>query len=381
MRRLLFAGLALLLVSCDDDGGSTSSSSGSGAATFKGKVTAFTGADSLITIQCSTCSSSELHEVNLGDTFSIGVDTGDQTIIFTSGGSKSMAAQIKDFLFPIAHAADSQSATYSLDDVGTGETLEWNQIQIDSSTVTTEHTGTWEGKFVEDDGEPKGSVGLPILNVIKKNNLVNTAIYVVRIYGGVNLGIPGLIHAYSVSAENSIKDATLINWKPVEQIYIQYSYELHKVIISIVKTVKGRVISEDFKEKVIDNFDKWKLDPTSGTLHHVRSDQRKYWQIGDPTLPRMQLDYLFRMSPNIIGRLSGGILEEMFGGVGGEVLWRPYNSSLAIGLSAHRVRQRDYKQKFGFLKVDKGGYKKYQVVTGHLELYKEFQAYKFIFFL
>ena len=162
MRRLLFVGLALLLVSCDDDSGSTSSSSGSGAATFKGKVTAFTGADSLITIQCSTCSSSELHEVNLGDTFSIGVDTGDQTITFTSGGSKSMTAQIKDFLLPIAHAADSQSATYSLDDVDTGETLEWNQIQIDSSTVTTEHTGTWEGEFFEDDGGEKSDLTLTI---------------------------------------------------------------------------------------------------------------------------------------------------------------------------------------------------------------------------
>jgi len=109
----------------------------------------------------------------------------------------------------------------------------------------------WVDEYATDDGEPKGSAGLPILNIIKKNNLVNVAIYVVRIYGGVNLGIPGLIHAYSISAENSIKDATLITWKSIEKIHIQYSYELHKIIISLVKRVGGRVANEDFKEKII----------------------------------------------------------------------------------------------------------------------------------
>ena len=44
-------------------------------------------------------------------------------------------------------------------------------------------------------------------NILKRNNLVNVVIYVVRIYGGVNLGIPGLIHAYSTSASHAIKDA------------------------------------------------------------------------------------------------------------------------------------------------------------------------------
>jgi hypothetical protein len=135
---------------------------GGGAATFKGKVTTFTGADSLITIECTTCSSSNLQEVNLGDTFSIGVDTGDHIIKFTSSGSTSMFDKITDFWFPTAYALDSLSATYSLDDVIAGDTLEWNQIQIKSSTVSTEHTGTWKGEFVENDGEIKDDLTLTI---------------------------------------------------------------------------------------------------------------------------------------------------------------------------------------------------------------------------
>ena len=135
---------------------------GGGAATFKGKVTSFTGADSLITIECTTCSSSNLQEVNLGDTFSIGIDTGDHIIKFTSSGSTSMFDKITDFLFPTAYALDLLSATYSLKDVIAGDTLEWNKIQIKSSTVSTEHTGTWKGEFVEDDGEIKDDLTLTI---------------------------------------------------------------------------------------------------------------------------------------------------------------------------------------------------------------------------
>ena len=48
-----------------------------------------------------------------------------------------------------------------------------------------------------DDGEPNGSSGLPILNVLKRNNLVNAAIYVVSIYGGVNIRSGGTESLYS----------------------------------------------------------------------------------------------------------------------------------------------------------------------------------------
>ena len=113
------------------------------------------------------------------------------------------------------------------------------------------YLNSWIDEYATDDGEPRGSAGLPILNALKRSNLVNASIYVVRIYGGVNLGIPGLIHAYNISAENSIKNADLIEWKPVEQIYIQYTYDLHKIIISIVKKIDAKIINENFKEEVV----------------------------------------------------------------------------------------------------------------------------------
>ena len=113
----------------------------------------------------------------------------------------------------------------------------------------------WTDEHATDDGEPKGSSGLPILNVLKRNNLINVAIYVVRIYGGVNLGIPGLINAYSTSASNTIKDALLVDWKPVDSIRIQYGYELDKIIISAIKSIDGKIIKQNFKVDVISDIE------------------------------------------------------------------------------------------------------------------------------
>ena len=108
----------------------------------------------------------------------------------------------------------------------------------------------WVDEYATDDGEPKGSSGLPILNVLKRNNLVNVAIYVVRIYGGVNLGIPGLINAYSVSSTNAVRDSSLIDWKPTERISIQYSYDLDKVVNAIIGSEQATIVKQEFKDEI-----------------------------------------------------------------------------------------------------------------------------------
>ena len=57
-----------------------------------------------------------------------------------------------------------------------------------------------------DDKEPSGTAGLPIYNIIEKNNLNNTLIVVVRYFGGIKLGAGGLLRAYANAANNVIKE-------------------------------------------------------------------------------------------------------------------------------------------------------------------------------
>ena len=61
-----------------------------------------------------------------------------------------------------------------------------------------------------DDREPKGTAGRPLLELLMKKNLVNTAIIVVRYYGGVQLGAGRLLRTYVTSAVNAINKATII---------------------------------------------------------------------------------------------------------------------------------------------------------------------------
>ena len=62
-------------------------------------------------------------------------------------------------------------------------------------------------EFSSDAREPIGSAGQPIINALKRQNLLNAAIFVIRYFSGTKLGIPGLIHAYKTSAEDAIQNA------------------------------------------------------------------------------------------------------------------------------------------------------------------------------
>tara|TARA_B100002052_G_scaffold23761_3_gene18526 strand:+ start:2382 stop:2984 length:603 start_codon:yes stop_codon:yes gene_type:complete len=108
----------------------------------------------------------------------------------------------------------------------------------------------WVDEYATDDGEPNGSAGLPILNTLKKHKLVNVSAYVVRIYGGVNLGIPGLINAYGSCIDDAIDDDLLIDWYPMEKVIIEYSYDLEKIINHVIKLMDAKIIKQIFEKTI-----------------------------------------------------------------------------------------------------------------------------------
>jgi hypothetical protein len=114
------------------------------------------------------------------------------------------------------------------------------------------------------------------------------------------------------------------------------------------------------------NLDGLRLESDS-VLPHVRSDIKRYLQEGETGLVRLQADYLWKPGANWYARVSAGIFEEMFGGVGGELLYRPYAARWALGADLNWVKQRDYDMQFDFLDYD--------VVTGHGTLYYDLPFY------
>ena len=93
----------------------------------------------------------------------------------------------------------------------------------------------------------------------------------------------------------------------------------------------------------------------------VEFSDTKYLKEGSTNIARMKLDYIWSPKKDIFIRADIGYIEEMFGGMGGEILFRPFDKSFAFGLTGHYLKQREYKQRFGF--------RKYNVFSGHFNSY------------
>lgn len=96
-------------------------------------------------------------------------------------------------------------------------------------------------------------------------------------------------------------------------------------------------------------------------LPHVRSDILRYLDKGEYGIAALNLSYRTRLAPNVFVEARGGILEDMFAGGGGQILWRPEGSRLSFGADLYQVWQRDYNRLFGL--------QNYHVTTGHVSAY------------
>ena len=97
-----------------------------------------------------------------------------------------------------------------------------------------------------DDGEPSSTAGKPILGQINSNELTDILIVVVRYYGGVNLGMSGLIVAYREAAADAIAHATIETRQVEEVITYTFAYPQMNDVMRIVKEMNPRVLSQTY---------------------------------------------------------------------------------------------------------------------------------------
>ena len=109
------------------------------------------------------------------------------------------------------------------------------------------------------------------------------------------------------------------------------------------------------------NFDESNRQESDSVLPKVRSDVVKYLNKGDSGLEKLVVEGRDTAGRSLHYRAFGGYLETMFAGAGGEILYWPHKSRVALGASAAYVKQRDYDRGFGLLD--------YSMVTGHVSAY------------
>ncbi|WP_163194482.1 YigZ family protein [Clostridium thermarum] len=102
-----------------------------------------------------------------------------------------------------------------------------------------------------DDGEPQGTGGIPVLEIIKKNNITDVVVVVTRYFGGVLLGAAGLVRAYSKAAALAVKEAGTIEKVNGLLFKIQLDYDLHGKVEYTFNKNHWQIVDTEYSHKVV----------------------------------------------------------------------------------------------------------------------------------
>ena len=131
---------------------------------------------------------------------------------------------------------------------------------------------------VNDDGEPAGTAGRPILNVLLSHNLTNVLVVVVRYFGGTLLGVPGLINAYKSATEEAVKAADVIE-KVVTEVYrLRFDYVLMNEVMRVIKAENLEVLVQrmELNCELEIGIRKSNVERVLGALQQLRGTELKW---------------------------------------------------------------------------------------------------------
>ena len=101
-----------------------------------------------------------------------------------------------------------------------------------------------------DDGEPQGTAGIPMLEVLKNRGLKDTAVVVTRYFGGIKLGAGGLVRAYSSSTSAGLDEAGVEENILSDVFKIKFGYDKYSLFLKFIEKYKQKTISSDFAEDI-----------------------------------------------------------------------------------------------------------------------------------
>ena len=128
-------------------------------------------------------------------------------------------------------------------------------------------------KKASDDGEPGGTAGMPMLNVLEKEGMINTLAITIRYFGGIKLGAGGLVRAYSKSVRDAIISANTVEVVDGYKVIIVVSYDEQKALEHTLKD--SLIINKDYLEDVTYEvlISKDKLDILSNYSYQIISEE------------------------------------------------------------------------------------------------------------
>lgn len=111
-----------------------------------------------------------------------------------------------------------------------------------------------------DDGEPSGTAGVPVLEVIKKCGITNVAVVVTRYFGGILLGAGGLVRAYSAAAKLAVDASNIVTYEKFFECRIKCSYADYNDVIYRLSQFCTKLGKTEFGSDVTLDFSVWHGD-------------------------------------------------------------------------------------------------------------------------
>ncbi|MCM3567397.1 YigZ family protein [Neobacillus mesonae] len=147
----------------------------------------------------------------------------------------------------------------------------WNATHNCSAYLIGEHN---QIQKANDDGEPSGTAGVPILEVLKKKNLKDTVVVVTRYFGGIKLGAGGLIRAYGKAASEGLQTTGIVERKLTQVIHVKIDYTWLGKIEKELRASEHKVkeihyldiveIETFVTESLVQDFSDWMIELTNG---------------------------------------------------------------------------------------------------------------------
>ena len=101
-----------------------------------------------------------------------------------------------------------------------------------------------------DAGEPSGTAGKPVLQMLEGSDLINVCVGIIRYYGGVNLGTGGLARAYSGTAKMALEASTMLAFVEMQVVKLGINYKRVDELTRLVSQLKGQVLDKTFDQEV-----------------------------------------------------------------------------------------------------------------------------------
>ncbi len=171
----------------------------------------------------------------------------------------------------IAHISRAETEELAQEFIGSIKKKHWNATHNCSAYLIGEND---QIQKANDDGEPSGTAGVPILEVLKKRKLKDTVVVVTRYFGGIKLGAGGLIRAYGKSTSEGLNSVGVVERRLVQVMHVKIDYtwlgKLEKELraseykvkeIHYLDTVEIETYVDEAKTEV---FSDWMVELTNG---------------------------------------------------------------------------------------------------------------------